>query len=174
MNIIRWGLSVGPNKQSEDATLWSENLWWSFFAIFRHNLDKNKQWWDLAAVLAVCISHRFYRHRRMLTCLLVCAVSCTLCLSVFLTTWLPGMRAVDARLAFTVSTGMGKVNQQIGTPTPSILSSPLKKLCCLVLSDLATIFSLLNQTTWEFTDSSPFLWEEMHLEACRSTVTQRH
>lgn len=39
-------------------------------------------------------------------------------LSVFLTTWLPGMRAVDARLASAVSTCMGKVNQQLGTPTP--------------------------------------------------------
>lgn len=50
----------------------------------------------------------------------VCPLSCALCLSIFLTAWLPGMRAIDARLAFTVSTGMGKVNQELGTPTPPI------------------------------------------------------
>lgn len=33
------------------------------------------------------------------------------------------MRALDARLAFAVSTSMGKVNQQIGTPTPSVWPS---------------------------------------------------
>lgn len=61
---------------------------------------------------------RVCRHRRMLTCLRAYPLSCARSLSVFLTTWLPGMRAIDARLASAVSTSMGKVNQQLGTPTP--------------------------------------------------------
>lgn len=82
----------------------------------------------------------------MLTCL--SSASCALCLSIFLTTWLPGMRAVDARLASAVSTSMGKVNQQLGTPTPPFTSLP-PSLPSFSPFPLTPLRQQLSRSCWE-------------------------
>lgn len=101
---------------------------------------------------------------RTLTCLLA------LCLPVFLTTWLPGMRAPDAHLASAVSTSMGnslplpylpslcftrRLRDSLTRHASDILWRKKHRISCFRREILFKIFVVLSACCLVLTDLAP-------------------